>query len=469
MTLTPNQWVDVTVDSYNDVNNRFSDYDEIGAPGRWEFFYTGSPETFVVPSGVTRIRVECIGGGGRFDFQASSGNACPGGGGGSYASAMFDVSSAEEYDVYVGRGAQLGSGAGEHSTFDSGGGKEVRGASGSGQTTRPELCIGDIILSGGAGGSRGSQGLEGAGGGGGGGAGRNGLGINGQDGWSLGSGGSGGLGNNGVSTFLGRGGAGGRKGVIGVPGEAGSEGDPGTPEIPPQQVTKTYPATWSKSWYGLGGAHFESPLLFQGDYGGGGAHYGKMGFNTSQIRNDLLGNDINSIRLRLRTERTFWSSGLNPGARIGTHGNFSMPGGSGHSNSGHFDQYRFFNGWKDGETRWCTLPNKQAVALRDQIIGGFTTGRTGAGNTNDYGAFFGYTNSSSVRPLLEIIYTIPGQEGTPGEPGTAGSPEIPGMFGTNGRNGRFPGGGAGGAGWGNGVSTVSGLGANGYVRITEVA
>lgn len=463
MSITPESWRDVTVDTYGDMSARYSDYD-INPPKRWEYFNTGSTDTFIVPSGVYRVRVECIGGGGRNGVVSDSASA--GGGGGSYASSVLAVIPGQSYSLFVGRGASSGLAA-QNSWFGSSSGPVV-GAAGGTQSSQAHLCVGEIIRAGGSGGNASSS--TGSGGGGGGSAGRNGTGNNGQNGFSAGSGGSGGLANGALSSvFRGRGGAGGRKAVQGVAGQPGNDGTPGIPEIPPETVIKTYPATWSKSWY-IWGAHAQSPLIFQGDYGGSGnPHYAKMGFNTIAIQSDLTGNTINYIRLRLSCQHAYYSAGLNPGVRVGTHVNFTMPGGTSGNPSGHFDQWRFFSGWKAGETKWCTLPTIQAERLRDQNIGGFTTGRTGAGDTSDYGYFYGYNASSSLRPTLEISYTIPGQAGVPGDPGTAGSPEIPGTIGRDGGNGAFPGGGAGGGGWGNGTNTVAGNGGHGYIRITELA
>lgn len=453
MPLTPSEWIDVSVDSYEGVATRFSTYEDIGPAKRWEFFYTGLPGTFTVPAGVNKIKVECIGGGGR-SIDATE-VSTRGGGGGSYAAGIFTVSEAQEYEVYVGRGAIPGEVEGQHSTFKFASNTLVLGAGGSSPDSQVHLCVGDIIYAGGRGGARDAS--QGSGGGAGGGAGPNGLGNNGEDGYPAGYGGSGGKGNGGVAEKLGRGGAGGRKAVEGHPGS------PGSSSTPSQTITKNYPATWSKSW-NIHGAHSNSPSLYQGWPQQDGNHYGKMGFNVDAIRDDLLGNTINSISLRMTLDHSWYTAGLASGLWLGTHTHFAMPGGTSPNTSGNFKLWTFGAGWNAEDTKTVALPSSVATSLRDKTIGGLTTGSPSSGTVNDYGYFYGYNVTTSKRPQLEIIYTIQGQTTT-----TSGIPRTASIAGQHGFPGRFPGGGGGGAGWGNNQNTLAGNGGNGYVRITEVA
>jgi hypothetical protein len=70
------------------------------------FTYTGSVQTFTVPSGVTSVTVDCWGGGGRGGSAIQNGQSQAGGGagGGAYSRKVITVTSGNNYDVYVGGG-----------------------------------------------------------------------------------------------------------------------------------------------------------------------------------------------------------------------------------------------------------------------------------------------------------------------------------------------------------------------------
>jgi hypothetical protein len=175
---------------------------------------------FVVPSGITSIKVEAWGGGGAAGVASIYGGG--GGGGGAYATnPTVSVTPGNTYQVKVGNyGSQSGTANGGSSTFNTntvvaaGGTAGNQSTGGTGGTTA--ASTGTVVYAGGNGGD-GRSGLSYYGGGGGGSAGPQGTGVVGSDYGSYG-GGNGGAGDNGS------GGAGG----IGKTYSAGGGGDGGS-------------------------------------------------------------------------------------------------------------------------------------------------------------------------------------------------------------------------------------------------
>lgn len=167
------------------------------------------------------------------------------------------------------------------------------------------------------------------------------------------------------------------------------------------QVTKWYFATWSASWYGFGKR--SGTRLYQGNHllgDGTGDQYGKIGFDDAQIRSDLSGATIDSIELRMQNEHSWFNSGLI--GRFGTHNNASEPGGSS-STSGSFNRVQA--DYNKGQRKYITLPNAIGEEFRDNTTKGITTGRTNAGNRDDYGYWYGWNATSDQAPVLRITYT----------------------------------------------------------------
>ncbi|MFF8768488.1 hypothetical protein ACF07Q_28570 [Nocardiopsis dassonvillei] len=173
---------------------------------------------------------------------------------------------------------------------------------------------------------------------------------------------------------------------------------------PPQTVTRTYPATWTASWYGYGKRSGSRAYQGNSQLGDGtGNQYSKIGFNDSAIRADLAGATIDRVQVRLTNEHAWHNSGLT--ARIGTHNNSSEPSGSS-SADGTFS--RSSHAWTKGQTKYVTLPSGVGAELRDGTTRGLTLGRPTTGNRSDYGYFRGHDAGGSHRPLLRITYTTGG-------------------------------------------------------------
>lgn len=214
MSLTPNQWVGVTVDSYTDVSNTYPTYGDIVNLQRFEFTSDNtvelSPATYFV---------ECIGGGGCSNLASTS--ASHGGGGASYAASTIVVSTTETFTVAVGQGGTPSTFSTHSEFIDSGDSVLVRGARG-GLQDPDESSIGDTIYLGGSGANRISP--SGSGGGGGGAGGPRGPGYNGRVGASNVTHAPGGRGNNKRwGNIRGRGGHGGMK-QIHIHPENGEDG-----------------------------------------------------------------------------------------------------------------------------------------------------------------------------------------------------------------------------------------------------
>lgn len=171
---------------------------------------SGQNTTWIVPAGVTYIKVEAWGGGGRGGSRTSNGVG-GGGGGGAYASSILIVNPGETYYVQVGIGSSNNSNPGGDSWFSTVSNSStdalVLAKGGSSVTDNNPIganggsyaqSVGDIRFNGG----RGSDGLGGSwGGGGGSSAGAAGLGVNATNQWgAVGPSGHDGIGGNGQAS-----------------------------------------------------------------------------------------------------------------------------------------------------------------------------------------------------------------------------------------------------------------------------
>lgn len=124
-------------------------------PGSQTFSYTGSNQTFTVPSGCTSITIKAWGAGGG---GASQGGAYPyvtTGGGGGYASGVLAVSPGQQLTVIVGQG---GGGVGNFGFTPFGGGTAAGGifySGGGGGRSAVRLSGGTEVITAGAGGGGG--------------------------------------------------------------------------------------------------------------------------------------------------------------------------------------------------------------------------------------------------------------------------------------------------------------------------
>jgi hypothetical protein len=188
-------------------------------------------DSFVVPSGVTEVQIECYGGGGGGGPASSSQK--PGGGGGAYARRALAVSTGDTLSITIGTGGGAGVAGNDTSVVRSGvtvclakggsapasSGASAAGAAGGVGTS----CVGDIAYSGGNGGAAQGGGGSRGGSGGGSSASWEGSGVVG----TAGNGSSGGPGGIAQGTDGGNGGGGGNASVNGNPGLAPGGGGGG--------------------------------------------------------------------------------------------------------------------------------------------------------------------------------------------------------------------------------------------------
>jgi len=175
------------------------------------------------------------------------------------------------------------------------------------------------------------------------------------------------------------------------------------PPQPVTQFTKSYAATWSGSYSSANGyISYYGNDADQGNYSG--QPYGNMrslvGFNSSQIRNDLNGATINKITL---TAYAFhWYSNAGGTAVIGTHDYTSRPGTW---SDGRVDQDRMrSSGWPKPGKRTVTLPNGWGNEFKNGSAAGIAFGPGPDNGTTYYGKFTG-AGGGSNQPVLTITYT----------------------------------------------------------------
>ena len=114
-----------------------------------------SNNTFVVPSGVTSLRIEAWGGGGTGSGNAAGGTSQSGGGGGAYARVnTLTVSPGQVYTITVGGPAQPSEVLNPSSTAvlrAAGGSNNSGQTGGAGGSSSSPASIGDVSFAGGAG------------------------------------------------------------------------------------------------------------------------------------------------------------------------------------------------------------------------------------------------------------------------------------------------------------------------------
>lgn len=221
------------------------------------FNFIGADQTYVVPDGVTSIKVKMWGAGGGGGAPGGWGITYPGGGGG-YTYAEMPVTPGQVLKVMVGAGGTHGNAALSYENYGGGGANCVSTASN---------CI-----YGGQGGGRSAIRFNGedlltAGGGGGGGSSRSSVLKN--------SGGAGGglIGQFGLAEdFPSASGKGGSQGAGGLGGSGGSQnGTAGSKYTGGRSAQFNYGGSGGGGWYGGGGGSYREPNTMAG--GGGGSSY----------------------------------------------------------------------------------------------------------------------------------------------------------------------------------------------------
>lgn len=138
------------------------------------FSYTGSDQTFTVPSGVTQIFIKAWGAGGGGGAYPNGWDGAPAteGGAGGYASGYLSVVSGQQLTVIVGEGGTSPTSASSASTYGGGGGVNgtLGGGKGGGRSAVRNASNTEFITAGGGGGGSNSTNYDTSTGGAGGGA-----------------------------------------------------------------------------------------------------------------------------------------------------------------------------------------------------------------------------------------------------------------------------------------------------------
>lgn len=388
--------------------------------------------SWTAPSGISSGKVECwasgAGGGG--------GNASEGGesgGGGEYAQEPnYPLTPNAVYGVAIPQGAAGGttgnggnsgglcifdtsniSGGGVFANGGQAGSSFTGGLGGSGST--------NTIHNNGGNGANGSGGTGGASGGNSGNstaAGNNGIQGSGATGGAApasqtGSGSGGAGGNNGAN-----GSAGGLPGGGG--GGAGSGSSSGS-------ITKTYNATGTYSYYGsqVGNSRRNvNGSLYQGcasgDINATGDQYSFALFNYGQIESDLSGAVINSVKIKLTNQHSWYNSGMYV---VLGYAPFTVFGSTGNPSGSHENVYAFFVGEGDTITEDITGYGFgtafQSGAATCFMFGPSASTSGGATDLWNYGYFAGGAGSNVQ---LIINYTPSG--GSTEQAGNGGNAQI---------------------------------------------
>ncbi|MCX4232800.1 hypothetical protein [Streptomyces ortus] len=171
---------------------------------------------------------------------------------------------------------------------------------------------------------------------------------------------------------------------------------------PVKTYTKTYPATWSGS-YSSSGAYnsFYSAYVAQGDAPGTsyGNQRGLIGFDASQIADDVSGATVQSVTLTMNAVHWYQSTGGT--AVLGTH-NYSARPSTWTNSRVTQDRLQYAN-WPRPGKRTVALPISWVGEIAVGITTGIAVGPGPSSSTVYYGRFDGA--SSSNRPVLTVKYT----------------------------------------------------------------
>lgn len=178
-------------------------------------------------------------------------------------------------------------------------------------------------------------------------------------------------------------------------------GSTSTPTSPtPKTYTRVYNSTWSRTYDEDNSTTWDdSPLCYQGYYSADrGRTKSLIGFNYAQIRSDLSGSTVKSVKLTMRNEHWYWNSGGI--ALIGTHNYTTKPSVY---NSGLVWNNRILSrAWpKDGQATvelGVTIGNE----FKAGTTKGIALGPTSSTDLTYYGYFRGAT--LSYRPYLTITF-----------------------------------------------------------------
>lgn len=180
----------------------------------------------------------------------------------------------------------------------------------------------------------------------------------------------------------------------------GVNGTTDTPAAPGLTTyTKSYAATWSRSFNYNGSNEYDSwhgSTAYQGQLSAGNQK-AMIGFNYSQIQSDLAGSTAVQASIRLSFAHWYYNSGGT--AVLGTHNASSAPS----SFSGSTGLWTSGN-WPVGGTRTVNLGSGICGQFRDGTVKGIVLGPGPSSSALYYGYAYG-AGSGVYVPLLTLTYT----------------------------------------------------------------
>lgn len=174
------------------------------------------------------------------------------------------------------------------------------------------------------------------------------------------------------------------------------------PVSPVTTYTRTYASTWSGTYDGGNGlVTYYNNEAHQGQFDSSqGNRRSLIGFNSAQIRNDLSGATIKSIKVTLYALHWYNNSGGT--AVIGTHNYTSRPGSWASSRVN--DNRQQSAGWPKPGKRTVTLSAGFGTDFKSGAAAGIALGPGPSTSHEYYGRFAGF-DAGTNRPVLTITYT----------------------------------------------------------------
>lgn len=181
-----------------------------------------------------------------------------------------------------------------------------------------------------------------------------------------------------------------------------NDGGAGTTPTPITTYTKTYTATWSGTYDGGNSlVSYYGNEAHQGYYSSDvGNRRSLIGFNSAQIKSDLSGATIKSIKVTLYASHWYFNAGGT--AVIGTHDYTSRPPTWAGSRVDENRQQS--SGWPKPGKRTVTLSNTIGDEFKSGLSTGIALGPGPSTNHEYYGKFAGIGSGSNT-PTLTITYT----------------------------------------------------------------
>lgn len=173
---------------------------------------------------------------------------------------------------------------------------------------------------------------------------------------------------------------------------------------PTQQYTKTYSATWSRSWDDQGSSvHSTNGELVQGYWSGSGQRLSWIGFPFSTIQSDLSGATVQKVEVYLYYDH--WYNNAGGTAILGYHNSTATSAPAYDASKDNLNELQV-PGWGINVGKWVNITSAGAFTADGWRTGAHTGIAIGYGPTTSleyYGKARG--NTEANEPRLRITYT----------------------------------------------------------------